>query len=189
MNCNQDIRGISVSGMFKFYILYNIQSNNFCRCFLRDHTFKEPFAHVLQNRCSYKFHKFHRKTPVLESLFNKVAAPQACNFIKKRLLHRCFPVKFVKFLGTPCFTEHLRWLLLHLWRPRWEGVLKFAAYIQTPLILNDRYIVHFCRRGALNWSFMTLKISNYTVKHSFRKAIALIFYGNNLHHRYLLWIF
>ena len=33
------------------------------------------------------FTKFHNKTPVLESLFNK-------------LLHRCFPVKFVRFLRT-----------------------------------------------------------------------------------------
>ena len=27
--------------------------------------------------------------------------PQACNFIKKRLQHRCFPVKLAKFLRTP----------------------------------------------------------------------------------------
>ena len=27
--------------------------------------------------------------------------PEACNFIKKRLWHRCFPVNFVKFLRTP----------------------------------------------------------------------------------------
>ena len=45
--------------------------------------------------------KFYRKTPVLESIFNKVAGLKACNFIKKRLQHRCFPVKFAKFLRTP----------------------------------------------------------------------------------------
>ena len=28
---------------------------------------------VLQNRCSYKFRNIHRKTSVLESLFNKVS--------------------------------------------------------------------------------------------------------------------
>ena len=39
--------------------------------------------------------------PVLESLFNKVAGLKAYNFIKKRLQHRCFPVKFAKFLETP----------------------------------------------------------------------------------------
>ena len=44
---------------------------------------------------------------MLESLFIKVAGPQACNFIKKRLQHRFFPVKFAKFLRTPSFTEHI----------------------------------------------------------------------------------
>ena len=38
---------------------------------------KQSFAIVLQIRCSWKFRKFHRKTPVLESLFNKVAGLQA----------------------------------------------------------------------------------------------------------------
>ena len=33
---------------------------------------------------------FKRKTPALESLFDKVAAIQACNFTKIRLQHRCF---------------------------------------------------------------------------------------------------
>ena len=33
-----------------------------------------------------------RKTPVLESLFNKVAGLEACNFIQKRLLDNWFPV-------------------------------------------------------------------------------------------------
>ena len=53
-----------------------------------------------KKRCSERFRKFHRKTPVLVSLFNKVADVQACNFNKKRLQHRCFPVKFVEFLRT-----------------------------------------------------------------------------------------
>ena len=40
----------------------------------------------------------------------------ACNFIKKRLQHRGFSVKFANFLGTSSLTEHLRWLLLN--KPR-----------------------------------------------------------------------
>ena len=39
-------------------------------------------------------------SPVLESLFHKVASLQACNVTKNRLLHRCFPVKFEKFWRT-----------------------------------------------------------------------------------------
>ena len=34
--------------------------------------------------------------PVLESLFDKVAEIEICDFIKKILQHRCFPVKFAK---------------------------------------------------------------------------------------------
>ena len=37
--------------------------------------------------------------------FNKVAGPQNCNFTKKRLQVRFFPVKFAKYLRKPCFTE------------------------------------------------------------------------------------
>ena len=46
--------------------------------------------------CSFIF-----MAPVLESLHNKFASLQICNFIKKRLQHRCFLVKFAKFLRTP----------------------------------------------------------------------------------------
>ena len=38
---------------------------------------------------------------MLEFLFIKFVGLQAYNFIKKRLQHRCFPVKFDKFLRTP----------------------------------------------------------------------------------------
>ena len=38
---------------------------------------------------------------MLESLFTKAAGLNACNFIKKRPRHRCFPVKVPKFLRTP----------------------------------------------------------------------------------------
>ena len=49
---------------------------------------------------------------MLHSLFNEVAGPEACGFIKERLQYRCFPVNFAKFLRTRFFTEQLRWLLL-----------------------------------------------------------------------------
>ena len=46
--------------------------------------------------------------------FLKKLQTMACNFIKKRLWHKCFPVNFAKFLRTPFLTEHLWWLLLLL---------------------------------------------------------------------------
>ena len=39
-----------------------------------------------------KLRRIHRKIPVSESLFNKVAGLQICNFIKERLQYRCFLV-------------------------------------------------------------------------------------------------
>ena len=43
---------------------------------------------------------YPQETPVLESLFKKVADLKAYNFIKKKPPHRCFPVNIVKFLRT-----------------------------------------------------------------------------------------
>ena len=44
---------------------------------------------------------------MLESRFNEVAGLKICNFIKKRLQHKCFPVKFQIFKNT-YFEEHLQ---------------------------------------------------------------------------------
>ena len=42
---------------------------------------------------------------MLEFLYNEVAGLQVCNFIKKRLQHRCFSVKFAKSL-RPSFLQY-----------------------------------------------------------------------------------
>ena len=75
---------------------------------------KQLYADIPQNRCSYKFPKFHRKIPVLESPFNKVARLKTCSFIKKIPQHRCFPVKFAKFLRTPSVATSETANLLHI---------------------------------------------------------------------------
>ena len=66
-----------------------------------------------KKRCSKKFCTFHRKTPVMESLFNKVAGLKTCNFIKKRLQHRFFPMKFAKSYRTPILKNICERLLLY----------------------------------------------------------------------------
>ena len=48
---------------------------------------------IIKKLCSKKFRKIHRKTPVNRR-------PEICNFIKRRLQYRCFPVGFAKFLKT-----------------------------------------------------------------------------------------
>ena len=74
-------------------------SRSFCNYHLSIETIpKQSFADVLQNRRSSKFRKCHKKTPVLESLFNKVADLKG----KKRGSNTgVFPIKFVKFFRTP----------------------------------------------------------------------------------------
>ena len=81
---------------------------------------KQPFTDVLQNRCSWKFHKILWWTPTLESLFNKVAGLQqvtdlqAYDFIETRLHPKCFLVNFVKYLRMSFLQNTTRRLLLSL---------------------------------------------------------------------------
>ena len=58
------------------------------------------------------FCNINRKTPLLETLFNKVADLQAPNFIKKRPQHRCFPANIAKFLRTVILKNIIERLLL-----------------------------------------------------------------------------
>ena len=69
--------------------------------------------------------------------FNKVAGLQ---LYFKRLQQRCFPVKFVKFLRTTFFAEHLQWLLLeNLFRTSREKKLHFTGEIYV--VIWQRYLV------------------------------------------------
>ena len=49
------------------------------------------------------------------SVFSRIRTDcsRPATLLKKRLWRRCFPVNFTKFLRTPFFIEHLRWLLLN----------------------------------------------------------------------------
>ena len=62
---------------------------------------KRPFRRCSSKKVFLKILQISQEILVLESLFNKVAGHKAGNFIKKRLQHRCFPVKFVKILRLP----------------------------------------------------------------------------------------
>ena len=71
------------------------------------------------------------------SLFNEVVGPQACNLIKKRLQHKCFPVKFAKILRTP-FLQNTSGGCLWNWNDRLQLIYDGNAYhIETsPLICS-----------------------------------------------------
>ena len=71
---------------------------------------------------------------MFESLFNKVAGLKAYNFIKKRLQHRCFPVKNI--------CEQLLLILQEFWELKESQSLYglFFVYVQEPL--HIQYTVH-----------------------------------------------
>ena len=98
--------------------------------------------------------------------------------LKKRLWDWCFPVNFAKFLRTPFFIEHLRWLLLWVealhfvkdlyilkkvqeWTTYWKTAFK---KIQSNIVCLKR-LFHFkffyyrCLSQALFWSIFELFIS------------------------------
>ena len=63
---------------------------------------------VVQVFCK-NLRRTHRKTPMLESLFNKASRLQACKFIKKRLRDRClFSCESCEIFKNTYFGEHLR---------------------------------------------------------------------------------
>ena len=77
---------------------------------------KQPLK-VFRKSYSWKFRKFHRKTPFLQSLSNKYAGLQACYVIKMRPQHKCFPVKFLRTL-----------ILKNIWK---RLLLYIAAVLKT----------------------------------------------------------
>ena len=101
---------------------------------------------------------------MLESLFNKFIGLQACNFTKKRLQHRRFPVNIANFKNT-YFEKHLRTAdsdssyILHTklnkiiqeadWPPDWPfqiGLLFLLKHKITLLYLLSFVFIRFITR-------------------------------------------
>ena len=106
----------------------------------------QPFANVLQNRSSYKFHDIHKKISLQEPLFNKVTRLMAFNFIKNRLLHRCFPVNITKCLRKAFFIEHLWWLLLKMVEESLRISDSFEKYLYRRIHKSERFVKMLCSK-------------------------------------------
>ena len=64
---------------------------------------------------------------MLEPLFNNVGGLQACDFIRKRFQHLCFPMKFTKFLRT------------HIWKSICERLPVFVLPQYTATNRSDEF--------------------------------------------------
>ena len=103
----------------------------------------------------------------------------ACNYIKKRHQHRCFPVKIGKFLRTRFFTEHLRCLLpkIHLYYSHFTGKIHDFAhnFCNWKVRLTDTFICIVRKFFGFNF-YLLLKGFNLSVS----KARNLSIGGSNL---------
>ena len=81
-----------------------------------------------------KFHKIHRKTPVLELRFNNLPDLRTCNFIKKRLQRKCFPVNCAKFTTAPILYNICQQLVLD-------------RVLYTPMIHRSSPLEVFLKKG------------------------------------------
>ena len=109
-------------------------SINFCVLNSNKRSRPEEFC---KKRCSKKFSKMHRKTPVPESFLIKLQA-EACNFIKKETLAQVFSVNFEKFVRTLFPIECLRWLLL----------FKQFFALSSHLLHRSSRMEVFCEKGV-----------------------------------------
>ena len=74
---------------------------------------KQLFTDVIQNRCSQKLAIFTVNQLCWRLFLIKLQTLNQCNFIKKRLQHRCFPANIAQMLRISSLTEHLWWLFLN----------------------------------------------------------------------------
>ena len=86
----------------------------FVKEFILDVWQSSEYVSVSKKIALKNFKKFTGKYLFQSLFFNKVAVAglRSTNLLKKRLWHRCFPVKFVKFLRTPSLQNIFGRLLL-----------------------------------------------------------------------------
>ena len=81
---------------------------------------------------------------------------QSLTLLKKTLWHSCFPVNFARFLKTPCFTEHIRWLFCNFFK-----ILSIFLKICVSLfrVTCDPQLLYFCVHGwwiILPWYYYNI---------------------------------
>ena len=89
-----------------------------------------------------KFSQNSKENTCAWGSFSIKKCAKACNFIKKRLWNRCFPVNFVKFFKNNFFTEYLR-------QP--HKMVKHTQTIRPLLPRNSLSVFDHFLVMALNW--------------------------------------
>ena len=109
------------------------------------------FPEATVRRCSSKwmFLKFlqnSQENTCEGSFFNKVTDLKVCNFIKKRLQHRCFPVNILEFSRSTFFIEYL-WSLV-------AASVSCSLFLTQKLWLSWWYSQSSAIISQVHWSFL-----------------------------------
>ena len=93
-----------------------------------------------------------------------VGGPHACNFIKKRLQHKYFPLKFLRIIFS---TEQLRWMHFKIRKSKGKDTLWNFSF----RVFNEiNFQGHFMKYEILSWNTFTLVSKFYCVSHSQKKC-------------------
>lgn len=87
--------------------------------------------------------------------------------LKKRLWYRCFLMNFAKFLRTPCFVEHLRWILLNFFKSCFP--LKEQVFL-----LGSRWF-----KKLLTFRENLFPVSKWIISVQFTVQIKMFFFANS----------
>ena len=106
---------------FAEFGIYHHSRIGFCSGLLWKHALKQPLELFCKKRCSSKFCKFHCKTPVLKSLFNRFYQKEtptqmfSCGFTKFFNLKSATTSETCSFIWTAFFNNlHFRLKLVHM---------------------------------------------------------------------------
>ena len=91
----------------------------------------------------------------MESLFNKVADLQAWSFIKKRLQHELFPVKFAKFLRTYILKKTCKRLDLNYLKSMLCPALK-TVFVVIIFVRNPQHRIKTTLMSSSHWKTFVL---------------------------------
>ena len=112
---------------------------------------KQLFSDILQNRCPKNFCKIHRKTPLMESVFNKAVDLKAWKFIKKKLQRRYFAYFLEKHLQN---TSWWLLLLILLFQPKNFSMDHFFRFF----LLFFPFNIDNCKYGSLFRKCIKMKV-------------------------------
>ena len=113
------------------------------------------------------------KTPVLESPFIRFAGFKVCNFLKKGLQHRCFPVNIAKFLRTLILMKICELLLLKL--------LLLTVNISFWVLVSALNSIVLLQRSSSRFKVLSGRLLSYLKKEK-EKLAEIVTFCNSLYH-------